>query len=140
MTADQQYVDNFTILISVSGCGSYQITHVPLEPIVNYAFSFTGTYYASGTFVNTTTLNGVTGLNNFYIPGCGYVSGGPWSFTALWRQADGGLPISGAGTNRSMWLPTGSHNTLLPAARVRVPSTEIRPTIGGGARYDSTLP
>ncbi len=140
VTTDRQYVDNFTILISVAGCGSYQITHLPLEPIANHAFSFTGPFYASGTFVNTTTLYGITGLSNHYIPGCGYISGGPWSFTAFWRQADAGLPIGGTGTNVSTWLPAGSHDTLLPAARVRVPLDKTWPPFDGGGLHDSTLP
>ena len=87
VTSDRASVDNFAIYISVSGCGSYKITHNPLEPINNNQFSFSGPFYASGTFNSTTTASGTDGLSSFYIPGCGYVSGGPWSWNATWQNS-----------------------------------------------------
>jgi hypothetical protein len=84
VTADRAYVDNFATYISVGGCGYYKITHTPLEPISNNQFSFGGAFYASGTFNSTTTASGIDGLSSLYIPGCGYVSGGPWSWSAVW--------------------------------------------------------
>ncbi len=79
-------VDNFAIYISVTGCGNHKVTHYPLAAISNKKFSFTGSFYANGTFTTPTKAKGVVGLNNFYIPGCGYVSGGPFSWTAVWKN------------------------------------------------------
>jgi subtilisin family serine protease len=87
VTADRAHVDDFAIYIYVSGCGSYKITHTPPEPIVNDHFSWGVTYYASGTFSTSTSCSGIYGLDSFYIPGCGYVSGGPFSYTSEWQHA-----------------------------------------------------
>jgi serine protease len=84
VTPDQVNVNRFAIYIDVTGCGFYKITRTVLTPIVNNQFSFTGPFYASGTFASSTTAHGQTGLNNLLITGCGYVSGGPWSYTANW--------------------------------------------------------
>jgi inhibitor of cysteine peptidase len=87
VTADQMNVDDFAIYISVPYCGYYKITHTPLVPIVNRQFSFSGSFYASGTFDTSTSSHGQDGLKSFYIPGCGYVTGGPWSWVASWIHA-----------------------------------------------------
>jgi hypothetical protein len=87
VTSDRANVDNFAIYIYVSGCGSYKITHLPLEPIVNNHFSFSGSFYGNGTFSSSTSCSGTTGLSSFYISGCGFVSGGPYSYTATWQGA-----------------------------------------------------
>jgi hypothetical protein len=86
VTTNQANVDNFAIYISVTGCGNYKITHNPLEPIASGQFSFTGAFYANGTFDTTTSAHGTTGLNSFYISGCGNVTGGPWSWAANWKN------------------------------------------------------
>lgn len=93
VTADQMNVDDFAIYITVPYCGSYKITHTPLVPIVNKQFSFSGSFYASGTFDTTTSSHGQDGLSSFYIPYCGYVTGGPWSWVATWKHA--ALPPAG---------------------------------------------
>jgi len=87
VTADSAYVDDFAIYISVTGCGDYKITHTVPEPIVGNGFSFSGAFYASGTFNSSMTASGTDGLTNFNIPGCGPVSGGPWSWTATWQNS-----------------------------------------------------
>ncbi len=87
VTTDRAYVDNFAIYISVLGCGDYKITRTTPTPISNNQFSFTGSFYASGTFNSTTTASGTDGLSDFYIPGCGNVSGGPWSWNATWQDS-----------------------------------------------------
>ncbi|MEK6754211.1 MAG: choice-of-anchor Q domain-containing protein [Chloroflexota bacterium] len=81
-------VDNFAIYIRVNGCGNYKITHTLLATISNKQFSLTGNFYANGTFINLTTAQGTLGLSSFYIPGCGYVSGGPFPWTATWKNAN----------------------------------------------------
>jgi subtilisin family serine protease len=87
VTTDQASVADFAAYITVSGCGDYKITHTSLEPISNDQFSFGGSFYASGTFSSETAASGVTGLNSFLIPGCGFVSGGPWPWDATWRSS-----------------------------------------------------
>jgi hypothetical protein len=77
-------VENFTIYVDVDGCTSYKITHLVPAAITGNSFAFTGTFYASGTFASPTSASGITGLNDFYIADCGYVNGGPWSWTAGW--------------------------------------------------------
>jgi subtilisin family serine protease len=87
VTTDRASVDNFAAYITVSGCGDYKITHTPLEPISNDQFSFSGSFYASGAFSSETAASGTTGLDSFFISGCGFVSGGPWSWGATWRSS-----------------------------------------------------
>lgn len=84
VTPDAAYVDEFSIVVSVQECGVYQIIHTRPEPIVNNRFAFSGPFYASGVFDTPTTARGVDGLNDFFIPDCGWVSGGPWDWTATW--------------------------------------------------------
>ena len=93
VTPDQSFVDDFMTRISVSGCGDYTITHTVPEPISNNQFSFTGPFYASGTFDTTTTAHGTDGLDNFFIEGCGFVSGGPWDWTATHQSGDQALTV-----------------------------------------------
>ena len=65
-------------------CGVWKITHLTQEPITANHFSFTGPFYASGTFSSQTAASGTLGLSNFPIPGCGLVSGGPYAWSANW--------------------------------------------------------
>ncbi len=87
VTTDQSSVDDFAIHINVDGCGSYKITHLTPEAISNHQFAFTGSFYASGTFNDATSASGTDGLDNFYISGCGYINGGPWSWNATWQNS-----------------------------------------------------
>jgi hypothetical protein len=82
----QTHVDNFAIYVYVNGCGSYKITHSPLAPIANKHFAFSGSFYASGNFNASGAAAGTMGLKSFYLPGCGYISGGPFSWTATWKS------------------------------------------------------
>jgi hypothetical protein len=88
VTTTGTYVDDFTIYIYVNapGCGYYKIVHSPQEPIANNQFSFGGSFYASGAFNSATAASGTDGLNNFYIAGCGTISGGPWPWNAVWQS------------------------------------------------------
>jgi subtilisin family serine protease len=88
VTPDRASVANFAAYITVSGCGDYKITRTPLEPISNDQFSFSGSFYASGAFSSETAASGTTGLDSFFISGCGFVSGGPWSWDATWRSSE----------------------------------------------------
>lgn len=86
VTANRAYVDRFAIYINVNGCGSYKITHLIQEAITANSFAFTGSFYASGAFSSQTAASGATGLNGFYIDGCGYITGGPFAWTANWKH------------------------------------------------------
>ncbi|MFQ5400495.1 MAG: M4 family metallopeptidase [Anaerolineae bacterium] len=94
LTGDEFYVStdhcsvvNFAVHISVQGCGNYKITHTTQEPISGDQFSFTGSFYGSGTFSSATAASGTDGLNSLKITGCGLVSGGPWSWNATWQDS-----------------------------------------------------
>jgi len=87
VTPDQANVDNFAIYINVTGCGIYKITHLPVEPIVGNQFSFSGSFYASGTFDSATSAHGTDGLSSFFIAGCGTVNDGPWNWMATWTDS-----------------------------------------------------
>ncbi|MCX6034297.1 MAG: hypothetical protein NTV38_04875, partial [Chloroflexi bacterium] len=87
VTPDQANVDNFAIDIDVTGCGSYKITHLIAEPIVGNQFSFSGPFYASGSFDSTTSAHGTDGLTSFDIVNCGTVTDGPWDWTATWQNS-----------------------------------------------------
>jgi serine protease len=88
VTADRGYVDRFAMNVYVDGCGSYKITHLIQEPIITgNSFAFTGPFYAAGTFSTQTAASGTLGLNNFFIDGCGFITGGPFAWTASWIHA-----------------------------------------------------
>jgi hypothetical protein len=100
VTADRGYVDDFAVYVNVNGCGSYKITHLTQVPISGNHFSFTGPFYASGTFSTQTAASGTAGLSNFPISGCGNVSGGPWAWSANWVSSVQLTSIDAAGTNQ----------------------------------------
>ncbi len=90
VTTDRVYVDDFAIYINVAACGlyNYKITHGTPEPISDWQFSFTGSFYASGTFDSKTSASGSLGLNSYYISGCGNVSlPGAQSWSATWQDS-----------------------------------------------------
>ncbi len=87
VTPDAAYVRNHAVYIKVTGCGSYKIWHAVDEPILSNHYSFTGSYYGSGTFYSATTATATDGLSHLYISGCGYVSGGPWTANMYWYSS-----------------------------------------------------
>lgn len=102
VTSDRLYVDRFAIWVDArpAGCGVYKITHLIKEPISGNAFAFGGPFYASGKFVSTTAADVIPGLKDFYIEGCGYLTGGPWPATRVnWKSAaaPSGELMDGAG-------------------------------------------
>jgi uncharacterized repeat protein (TIGR01451 family) len=87
VTSDRASVSQFAIYVSLEGCGDYKITKNVLVPISNNQFSFSGSFYASGTFSSQTAASGQSGLSSFG-PICGYLwNGGPWPWTATWRNS-----------------------------------------------------
>jgi hypothetical protein len=87
VTSDRAYVHYFAIYITVSGCGSYKIRHnSPDASISGNQFSFSGSFYATGTFDSAAAAHGTTGLNRYYISGCGYITGST-SWSATWQNS-----------------------------------------------------
>jgi|GEM_PF-6553190 len=90
-------VDNFAIYIYVYGCGNYKVVRDRLTTIgaKSGRFAFTGSFYVTGTFQSAASVAGTLGLSRYYLSGCGYVSGGPFSWTAKWRNSN--QPVSEGG-------------------------------------------
>jgi hypothetical protein len=119
VTSDRAYVDDFAITISVPACGisKLKITHTSAVHISNDKFSFSGSFYASGTFNSATSATGTTGLNNLYIPGCGYITAGPWPWSATWQ-----------------------HSSQVTSGPFKVVGAEtVEPTAATGSVYTATL-
>jgi hypothetical protein len=89
VTPNQASVKNFTMSYSVPECGlTGTVTHTsPLPPITNKNFSFTGSFYGSGSFNTTASAHGTAGLNNYYIYNCGYITRSI-SWTATWQNSN----------------------------------------------------
>jgi hypothetical protein len=87
VTPSRTKVENVRVYISVPSCGiSGSVVHLPKVSIVDGKFSFTGPFYANGIFRSARKATGKIGLKNFSIPNCGKVSGGPWSWKAIWQN------------------------------------------------------
>jgi hypothetical protein len=86
VTTNQANVQDFAVYVTVDDCDNYKITHNTLAPITSNHFSFSGAFYASGTFSSNTTASGTDGLTNSNITGCGAISGGPWPWSATWQN------------------------------------------------------
>lgn len=121
VTPDRAYVDDFAIYIDVASCGlnDYKITHTTPEPITNWQFSFSGSFYASGTFDSKTTASGTTGLDDYYISGCGYVYGGPWSWTATWQDSSQPASLSAEVVEPEPVAPGTASGEAYPATLVK---------------------
>jgi hypothetical protein len=92
VTSDRASVDDFAMWVDVEDCGQYKITHLVSAPISGNGFSWSGPFYASGTFSSQTTASGSLGLDDLYIDGCGTVRGGPWSWSASWQHSAQAAP------------------------------------------------
>ena len=86
VTPERNVVTNFAIYINVNNCGQYKITRTVPVAIVNNYFSFNDSFYANGRFDSTVNGYGTVGMNHYYIAGCGYIVGGPYSWTAGWEN------------------------------------------------------
>lgn len=82
---DLATIRDFALYIGVKGCGTYKITHLPQVPITNSRFAFRGPFYASGAFSSPTGVSAKYGLRSFSIPGCGRITGGPYSRKGTWK-------------------------------------------------------
>ena len=52
-----------------------------------HAYSWSGSFYGSGSFSSATSASGKMGLSYYYVYGCGYVSAGPYETTYAWQHA-----------------------------------------------------
>ena len=88
VSTDRASVVKFTIYVDIP-CETLMIYRTVPSAITNNQFSFSGTYYASGTFDSVSSAHGTDGLNNFYTSECGggYLTAGPWSWTATWQNS-----------------------------------------------------
>ncbi|MGC1375068.1 MAG: choice-of-anchor Q domain-containing protein [Anaerolineales bacterium] len=89
VTPDHANIDNYAIYINIPACGIYnrKLVYIPFVPIINNAFTHKGSFYFSGTFTSPTISKDSMGLKRYYIAGCGYVSGGPFSVTNTWKSS-----------------------------------------------------
>jgi hypothetical protein len=117
VTADGASVDDFSVYINVPACGivDEKITHTSPVPIDNDQFSFGGSFYASGTFHSPTTASGGTGFDYFYIPGCGYVSSNPVSWTATWQNSSQPTSAMSAASGLKAFEPTAAVDNVYTA-------------------------
>jgi hypothetical protein len=118
VSPDSANVLNFAIYITVPSCNNntYKITRITPVSIVGNQFSFSGSFYASGTFNSATTASGTDGLSSHFIVGCGTVSGGPWSWSATWQNS----------TQPSMSATTAGPDETMKLTTVTVPHTAYR--------------
>jgi hypothetical protein len=125
VTPDGAHVKRFAIYVSVSGCGTYKITKLIESPITDNQFSASGAFYYNGTFDSPTSAHGTDGLSSFYISGCGYVTGGPFSWNATWKNStQPTLTVHGpVQDNVETIIATGSSREV-----VRVESSNLQPS------------
>jgi len=104
VTPDRGFVNRLAIQVNIDGCGRFIITHIVPEKITNMKFAFGGPFYASGTFSTNTKAAGTLGLDDYDLRqyGCGYVSGGPWPWDAVWLNANQPTGIEVGGVNQVM--------------------------------------
>jgi hypothetical protein len=118
VTPDGTKVNKFAVRINVSGCGSYKITLTSMVPISNKRFSFASfSFQGSGTFTAPKTATGTNRLYLVYIAGCGYVSGGPWTWNVTWQ--DGSQPAAALAAEQDLTFEAAevvAAEGLLPAA------------------------
>jgi len=81
-------VTYFTVAIKVTGCGKYLVTRKKGAALdfTTKTFSFSGSYHATGTFTTSSKGNGTLGFSHYFILGCGYISGGPYKWSAKWSD------------------------------------------------------
>lgn len=103
VTPDRAFVDEFTIQVEVDGCGNFTITHIVPEKIADMKFTFSGPFYASGTFSSDKNASGTLGLNDYDLSdwGCGFVTGGPWSWEANWKNSNQPARVEPGGLYRA---------------------------------------
>ena len=80
-------MEKFAVYFNVSGCGTYKVTRKAAVPITDKKFLFNGGFAGEGTFTLSSAASGTDRIYYLYIAGCGYVSGGPWNWSAAWSNS-----------------------------------------------------
>ena len=113
-------VKNFTIIVNLNWCGVYRITHrSPTPTISSKRFSFSGPFYAKGTFNSITSAHGTTGLNRFG-PLCGYYwYGGPFDWSSTWRYSVVPTFTAEAGVGPDLAEPAPQEQSDITVERVK---------------------
>jgi len=113
VSADAASVLQFAVYVSVPYCGDIKIIHSAPASISNKSFSFSGPIYASGTFDTATSAHGTDGLDNYFSTTCQLpLTGGPWTWTAAWKNSSQPTPMSEGGVERiieSLEAPADVH-------------------------------
>lgn len=103
VTPDRAHIENYTIVVTVSVCKIYnrKLIDKHVVPIVNYAFTHkdNGMYFG-GSFNTEGSATTNFGLAGYYLPGCGYLYGGP--FTALVDWKDSSQPTMDGANNPNL--------------------------------------
>ncbi len=91
VTPDQANVRNHAVNILINGgpCNGqvWKVTRITPAAIVSNQYSFSGTFYANGTFNSTTTASVTDGLNSHPVASCGNITGGPWPRDYAWANS-----------------------------------------------------
>jgi hypothetical protein len=107
VTPDASKVNRFSVRINVAGCGSYKITRTSMVPISNKRFSFINFYFSgSGAFTSPTSATGTDRLYHLHIPGCGYISGGPWTWNVTWQDSSQAAAAAALGAEQELTFET----------------------------------
>jgi hypothetical protein len=88
VSSDNAYVVNYAMYINVADCDIFdlKLTYKKAIPIVSAQFQNNDTFYFYGAFNSATVSQGYVGLSSYYLPGCGYISGGPFAVTDRWKS------------------------------------------------------
>jgi hypothetical protein len=128
VTPDGANVNKFAVRINVVGCGAYKVTRTRMVPISNKKFEFINYYFSgAGTFTTPKSATGTDRLYQLYIPGCGYVSGGPWTWNVTWQNSS--QPTAALGADQDLAFETAEI----------VAAEAAQPTAAGEAEYTIEL-
>jgi len=116
----QGMVDKFSVYVYVGGCGNYKITYTRPLTIEKSRFSFKGSFNASGVFSSLTKASGRLGFRSYFLPGCGSITGGPFSWKSAWRNSTQPLLVKTIGLEPILVAPVpeaqGDFITIEPVA------------------------
>ncbi len=88
VSPDRQNVRNFTLKFTLQNCaGTHTVTQPTDAAISSDKFSFSGSFYASGTFNSTTSASGSGGLNNYFLSECGFEITTSFNWSAAWQNS-----------------------------------------------------
>ncbi len=113
-------VIRYTIYITVYSCNVYNKPLVinTAVPIINYKYSYVnyarGIYF-SGTFLSSTVEQGSLELYDYYLPGCGFISGGD-STRHVWKNSGQANTIDSTENSTEFFLSTTDPLLHIPSS------------------------